>query len=144
MRLTLLIALFGAILIPIGPARGQPKQPNVRKLLDQQLGKTMTISFLVASIESDGPGAELRLIPFDPPGWRPGKPCSVTAVTLTPKVQMQFRRIGIADLEAHLRGKTVRVNARVAANWLIDGQDYQERLAVEDITQFEAVEQHRY
>ncbi len=140
MQHSVFIFLLCAACIPIA-AGDEPGPAEFRKLLDEQLGKTTTINFLVASVESAGPDKELRLIPFDPPGWRHGRPRSITSVGLTPEVRAQFRRIGIADLEGHLRGKTVRVRAKVAANWLMDGEHYQERLVVEDIAQFEAVEQ---
>lgn len=133
---------LAAIMSGAAPAADKTASPEkIRKALAEPISKTTTISFLVISVESDQADGDLRLIPFDPPGLMPGQPPSITAVALTSKVRMQFQRIGIADLESHLRGKTVRVNAKVAANWLFDGTHYQERLVVEDITQFEAVEQ---
>jgi hypothetical protein len=142
MRLSVLAALFGAALLSSAAAGDMPNRADVRRVLDDQLGKSSRIAFVVAAVESDGPDGDLRLIPFDPPGWRPGRPPSITGVLLPAKIRTQFRHIGIADLAAHLRGKTVRVQAKVVANRLVDGEHYQESLVVQDITQFEAVEQH--
>ena len=134
------LAVGASLTVAAGDKTLSPEE--VRKLLDERLSKAATVTFVVASIESDGPDADMRLIPFDPPGWRPGRPPAITAVTLTSKVRKHFGRFGISDLEAHLRGKNVRVYAKVAGNWLADGTHYQEHLVVEDITHFEAVERY--
>lgn len=42
--------------------------------------------------------------------------------------------------EAHLRGKNVRVRAKVAACWLADWKFPQVRLTLGDISQFEGVD----
>ena len=65
---------------------------------------------------------------------------SIVSVAFTPNVRRQFQRIGIADLEAHLRGKNVRVRAKVAACWVADGKYPQMRLVVDDISRFEGVD----
>jgi hypothetical protein len=98
--------------------------------------------YLAARFESDGPKGDLRMIPYERPVnvVRQGGYRYVVSVTFTPKVREQFRRIGIADLEEHLRGKNVRVRARVASCWLADGKHPQVRLVVDDLSRFEGVE----
>lgn len=102
--------------------------------------------YYAEQFESDGPKGELRLIPYQRNTSSIGGLKSnggyryIVSVALTPKVRQQFQRIGIADLESHLRGKNVQVRAKVAACWLADGKFPQMRLVVDDISQFEGVD----
>ena len=95
-----------------------------------------------ARFETDGPKGELRLIPFRLRSMiakaNGGYPY-VVAIAFTPKIREQFRRIGISDLESHLRGKNVLVRAKVASCWLADTKYPQVRLVVDDISQIEGV-----
>jgi hypothetical protein len=139
----------GLILFVGNPAVAQAQSPEDvarAEWLEKTPGTEHPGGYLAARFETDGPKGELRLIPYQRNTSSLGGLKSnggyryVVAVAFTLKVRQQFQRIGIADLEAHLRGKNVQVCAKVAACWIADGKFPQVRLVVDDISQFEGVD----
>jgi RNA polymerase sigma factor (sigma-70 family) len=133
---------------PDKQAKGFPTEDDIerakREWLEKTPGTEIYGGYLAERFESDGPKGDLRMIPFERPALKhPGVTGynggyrQYVSITFTSKVRKQFERIGIPDLEAHLRGKNVRVTAKVAACWLADGQYPQLRLVVDDISQFD-------
>jgi|SRR5580765_370286 len=123
-------------------ANVQQPSPEWQQWLKETPGTVVSGGYYAAGFESDGSEGELRLIPFERPVQtaKNGGYQYVVSVAFTPKVRQQFQRIGIPDLESHLRGKNVRVSAKVAACWLADGKFPQQRLVVDDISQIDGVD----
>lgn len=122
------------------------EQEASRQWLKDTPGTEVSGGYYPVRFESDGPKGELRLMPYQRNTSSLGGLKSnggypyIVSIAFTPKVRQQFERIGISDLESHLRGKNVRVRAKVASCWLADGKYPQQRLIVEDISQFDGVD----
>jgi hypothetical protein len=136
------LAALGCLLHGAGADEPKEAAQLWQQWMKQTPGTEEAGGFLAARFESDDPSGELRLIPYERPvnTQRNGGFRYIVSVAFTPKVRQQFARIGIADLEAHLRGKNVRVRAKVLSCWVADGRFPQMRLVVEDIGQFDGVD----
>jgi hypothetical protein len=141
-RIGFLSAVALCCLATCSVADGQDAERLWQKWMKDTPGTEEAGGYLAARFESDGPAGELRVIPYERPvnSMRNGGYRYIVSVAFTPEVRRQFARIGIADLESHLRGKNVRVRARVAACWVADGRFPQMRLVVDDISRFDGVD----